>query len=202
MVPMSIKEDIMNNRCADYPILPAFIRRWSPRAFDPRPLPQEKLCSLFEAARWAPSSMNIQPWCFSYALRGDSYWDDYLSALLPGNQLWAKNASALAFIMSDTLSDYKGETTLLRSHSFDAGAAWMSLAVQAHSMGLATHAMSGVDWEAARRIVQAPDRLQIEAAIAIGYPGDKADLPDNLREREEPSDRRPVAETAFNGPLA
>ncbi|MPT48696.1 MAG: nitroreductase [Sphingobium sp.] len=191
----------MNNRCADYPVLPVFTRRWSPRAFDPRPLPQEKLFSLFEAARWAPSSMNIQPWCFAYALRDDVHWDDFLSTLLPGNQLWVKNASALVFIMSDTMSDYHGEPKPSRSHSFDAGAAWMSLALQAQSMGLATHAMAGVDWDAARNILHAPERLQIEAAIAIGYPGNKDDLPEALQERETPSDRRPVAESAFNGPL-
>lgn len=191
----------MNNRCADYPVLPVFTRRWSRRAFDPRPLEQSKLFSLFEAARWAPSAMNIQPWCFVYALRGDDWWDDFLSALLPGNQIWAKNASALIYILSDTVTDHNGETRPSRSNSFDAGAAWMSLAIQAQGMGLVTHAMGGIDREAARHILKAPERLQIEAAIVVGYAGDKAELPDNLQEREIASDRRPVEQSAFNGPL-
>lgn len=189
----------MTERVADHEILPIFIERWSPRAFDPRPIERELLLSVFEAARWAPSSLNIQPWRFAYALRQDDCWDDYVSALMPGNQLWAKNASALIFVLSDTMMEYRGELRPSHSHSFDAGAAWMALALQAASRGLITHGMAGVDFDRARAIVKAPEHFRMEAAVALGYPGRKSDLPEELRQRETPSPRRPIEQSIFHG---
>lgn len=189
----------MTERVADHEILPIFIERWSPRAFDPRPIERELLLSVFEAARWAPSSLNIQPWRFAYALRQDDCWDDYVSALMPGNQLWAKNASALIFVLSDTMMEYRGELRPSHSHSFDAGAAWMALALQAASRGLITHGMAGVDFDRARAIVKAPEYFRMEAAVALGYPGRKSDLPEELRQRETPSPRRPIEQSIFHG---
>ena len=191
----------MTDRKTDHSILPLFTDRWSPRAFDPRPIDDATLFTLFEAARWSPSSMNLQPWRFVYAKRGDANWDAFISALMEMNQLWARNASALVYIISDTQMMYKGEQRPSHSHSFDAGAAWMALALQASSMGLITHGMAGVDFDKARTIVKAPDNFRIEAAVAIGYPGNKDDLPEALQARELPSDRRPVSETIFNGPM-
>lgn len=189
----------MTDRNPDHAILPIFTDRWSPRAFDPRPLDKGTLLSLFEAARWSPSSLNIQPWRFAYALRGDEHWDAYIASLLPGNQLWAQNASALVFVLSDTMMEYQGAERPSHSHSFDAGAAWMALALQATSLGLVTHGMAGVDFDQARSVTGAPDRYRIEAAIAIGYPGDKAALPEALQQREAPSDRRPLDDSIFHG---
>lgn len=189
----------MTERVPDHEILPIFVDRWSPRAFDPRPIEKELLLSVFEAARWSPSSLNIQPWRFAYALRQDSCWGDYVSALMSSNQFWAKNASALIFVLSDTMMDYKGELRPSHSHSFDAGAAWMALALQAASLGLITHGMAGVDFDRARAIVKAPERFRMEAAIALGYPGRKSDLPEELQQRETPSARRPVEQSIFHG---
>ena len=190
----------MPDRTADYPIMPQFTDRWSPRAFDPRPMAKEQLLSLFEAARWAPSASNIQPWRFAYALNGDSHWQDFFATLIPFNQSWAGSASALVFVISDTLMGKGDDLKPSHSHSFDAGAAWMALALQANSMGLIVHGMLGVDLEAARTMLKLSDRYRIEAAIAVGYQGEKSTLSDALQEREAPSDRRPVSESIFHGP--
>lgn len=191
----------MTERTPDHSILPLFLDRWSPRAFDPRPIDDESLMTLFEAARWAPSSFNSQPWRFAYAKREDACWEDFLGALIPFNQSWVQNASALVYVLSDTKMDQKGERVPSHSHSFDVGAAWMALALQATAMGLIAHGMTGVDFEAARKVVNAPDEFRVEAAIAIGYQGDKALLPEALQQREVKSGRRPLSETVFNGSL-
>lgn len=189
----------MTDRKADHPILPMMLDRWSPRAFDPRPIDEETLFSVLEAARWAPSSFNYQPWRFVYALRGDAHWEAFLGALIPFNQSWACNASALIFIVSDTIMEVYGEKKPSHSHSFDCGAAWMAMALQAHSMGLITHGMTGLDFEAAAKAVNLPEGFRMEAAIALGYPGDAAQLSDELREREVPSGRRLLADSLFAG---
>ena len=191
----------MTERTADHPVLPLFLDRWSPRAFDPRPIDDASLMPLFEAARWAPSSFNSQPWRFAYARRDDAHWPDFFAALVPFNQSWVANASVLIYILSDTKMEIGGERQLSHSHSFDAGAAWMALALQATAMGLIAHGMTGVDFEAARKVVNAPDEFRVEAAIAIGYHGEKALLPEALQQREVKSGRRPLSETLFNGPL-
>tara|TARA_R110000787_G_scaffold48123_2_gene116188 strand:- start:1437 stop:2018 length:582 start_codon:yes stop_codon:yes gene_type:complete len=192
----------MTERTADYPILPMFTERWSPRAFDARTISEEQLFTLFEAARWAPSSLNVQPWRFAYALRGDAHWEDFVSTLVPGNQAWAASAAALVFVISATQMEYKGQMTPNETHSFCAGSAWMSLALQAHAMGLITHGMAGFDREAANKVLNVGDGFHVNAAVAIGYQGDKASLPESYREREIPSDRRPITESVFQGPMA
>lgn len=192
----------MTARQTEHTILPLFTDRWSPRAFDPKPVDDATLMSLFEAARWAPSALNIQPWRFVYAKREDANWAAFLEPLMPGNRIWAAQASALVYVVSDTMMDYKGERHPSHSNSFDTGAAWMALALQARSMGLITHGMTGVDFDRVRRVAQVPDDFRIEAAVAIGYPGDKATLPEELQQREAPNGRRPVGETIFHGTMA
>jgi nitroreductase len=183
-------------RTSNYPILPAFTDRWSPRAFSDKPVSEEQLLTLLEAARWAPSASNLQPWRFIYALKGQPEFDTLLSLLVPFNEGWAKEAAALVFIASVT--SYDGERPV-RSHSFDAGAAWMSLAIQAHSMGLVAHGMGGLEYEKAPLVLELSPLLNLEAAAAIGYQGDVASLPDYLQAREKPSDRLPLEAVAFKG---
>src|SRR3569623_1594679 len=115
-------------RTTDYPILPLLSERWSPRAFSERPVSEEQVLSLLEAARWAPSASNLQPWRFIYGIRGEPEFDTLLSLLVPFNEGWAKTAGALIFITSVTTFDGQRQNV---TNSFDAGAAWMSLAVQA-----------------------------------------------------------------------
>jgi len=190
-------------RLADHPIDPAFLERWSPRAFDGSGLSEEALLTLLEAARWAPSAYNAQPWRFVYGLRGTPPWEALLTTLLAFNLAWAQNASALVYVLSDTLftPPGKNEPGPATTASFDAGAAWGLLALQATKLGLHAHAMAGFDHGRAAQVLGSGGRYKIEAAIAIGRIGDPASLPEGLRAREFPSPRQPLSEIAFKGAL-
>ena len=191
----------MTPRIADHPIDTAFLDRWSPRAFDSSVMPEEDLLAMFEAARWAPSAFNSQPWRFLYALRGDADWARFLGLLIPWNQAWAQSASALIYILSDRqpMTDKTGEPASSHTHSYDAGAAWGYLALQATKMGYQAHGMSGVDFDRAQAELSVPERYRIEAAAVVGRIGDPATLPEKLRARETPSGRKHVEEFAFQG---
>ena len=188
-------------RMPDHPVDPLFLERWSPRAYDGSEIPEADLLTLFEAARWAPSAFNSQPWRFLYARRGEAEWERFLDLLIPFNRSWAHSASALVYILSDTLpfTDKSGEPATSHTHSYDSGAAWACLALQATRMGYQAHGMSGVDFERAREALGVPERFRIEAAAAIGRVGDPDTLPEKLRAREVPSGRKAVTEFAFKG---
>lgn len=185
----------------DHAVDPLFLERWSPRAFDASEISDGELNSLFEAARWAPSAFNVQPWRFRYARRDTVYWEPFLAGLIPFNQSWAQTASLLIYVLSDTLSPPKpgSEPRVSHSHSFDAGAAWALLALQATRLGLHAHGMTGVDFDKMREVLGAPDSFRIEAAIAVGRRGDTAVLSESLRARETPSGRKPIDEFVAEG---
>jgi len=176
---------------------PQFPGRWSPRAFDGRALEASTVLTLLEAARWAPSCFNAQPWRFAYALRDGAGWDALLATLVDANQAWARRAGALVAVISR--SRYERNDQPAPTHAFDAGAAWMSLALQAAHLGLASHGMQGFDQAAARRLLKVPEVYEIPAIIAIGAPGQLEDLPEAYREREQPSDRKALDQIAFAG---
>jgi len=189
-------------READHPIDPLFLERWSPRAFDGSEIPDEDLATIFEAARWAPSAFNSQPWRFLYAKRGDSDWERFLGLLIPWNQAWAQSASVLLYILSDTLpftDKATGESAPSHTHSYDSGAAWACLALQATRLGYQAHGMSGVEFERAQAELGIPSRYRVEAAAVIGRIGDPASLPEKLRAREVPSGRNPTSAFVFRG---
>lgn len=192
-----------NHRTADHDIEPMFLERWSPRAFTAEPMPQTLLMSLFEAARWAPSAFNGQPWRFVYAHRDTPQWEQFLGILIPYNQAWAARASVLMFVVSDRFRRAPGrEPQPVYSHSFDAGAAWMSLALQARALGWATHGMSGFDVKLAyERLGVAEAEYRVEAAIAVGKPADKEVLAEPYKSRETPSPRNAADTFAFEGQL-
>lgn len=175
-----------------------FVDRWSPRAFDGSRLDPAERDSLFEAARWAPSAFNAQPWRLLYAEQGDANWDRFVKLLIPANQAWAEKASLLIFFVSARTSHGKPS----HSHSYDTGAAWMSLALQSEKLGLRSHGMTGIEFEAAQAELGIPDDYRLEAAAAVGRQGDAAQLPEKLRDREAPSDRLPIAEIARPGSFA
>jgi nitroreductase len=191
----------VNPRVADYPIDRQFIERWSPRAFTGEAVPEFDLRTMFEAARWAPSSSNRQPWRFLYALAGTPDFDKFLALLNESNRVWAKNAGALVIVISKTTQPVPGTDKVIpsRTHSFDTGAAWGYLALEAMRLGWATHGMAGFD--VARTIVdlKIPDDYRPEAVIAIGRRGDKSLLPEYLREREIPNSRHPQKHFVFAG---
>lgn len=189
----------MTDRIADPRILPLILDRWSPRSFDGTPVPEAELLAMIEAAGWAPSAFNVQPWTFLYARPGDAHWDRFLSLLVPFNQSWAKDAGALLFIVSQETSGPEAQP--LYSHSFDAGAAWALLAIQAQHMGWHSHGMTGIDFDRARAELVIPDGFRLEAAVAIGRKAPADRLPEGLREREAPAPRKPVAEIAVAGPF-
>ncbi|MDO9416810.1 nitroreductase family protein [Pararhizobium sp.] len=193
----------LNTRQADYPIDPIFLERWSPRAFTDETMTKEQLMTLFEAARWAPSASNMQPWSFVYALRGSETWDKLFGLVMEGNQRWVKSAAALVFIISKTHNrSPEGEMKPIFSHAFDAGAAWHALSLQAISSGFHAHAMGGIEREKAQHVLGVPEGYRVEAGIAIGKRAPADTLPDDLKAREVKSSRKPASEFVFEGHFA
>ncbi|CAH2598862.1 Nitroreductase family protein [Rhodovastum atsumiense] len=189
------------SRHADHPIDPLFLERWSTRAFTGEEISETELLTLFEAARWAPSAYNAQPWRFLYARRNTQAWDRFFGLLNPFNQSWADRAAALVVLVSDPQFQPPGadQPVLLRSHSLDAGAAWGNLALQAARGGWQAHGLGGFDIERAITELNVPTGYHVELAIAIGRPGPRPDLPEALLARELPSGRRPIETFAFEG---
>jgi nitroreductase len=173
--------------------------RWSPRAFDSRAVEPEKLRSLFEAARWASSSYNAQPWYFIVATKDDpENFKRVLECFVEFNQGWAKNAPVIALSVAALKMPHDGSQN---RHAFhDVGQAAANLALQATALGLQIHQMAGVLPDKARQVFGIPDGYEAVAGMAIGYPGDAASLPDQLRERElAPRDRKPASSFVFTG---
>ena len=188
-------------RQPEHPIDVVFLDRWSPRAFAADTITEEELLGLLEAARWAPSAYNSQPARFIYGRRGTPAFDKLLGLLVPANQSWARQAAALVFVASNSLMRPPGQDKDVpsRSHTFDAGAAWMSFALQAQLRGWYTHGMVGADFERAFAELDVPQGYRLECAIALGRIGDRASLPEALQGRELPSGRKPLAEIALEG---
>ncbi|MDG2002121.1 MAG: nitroreductase family protein [Novosphingobium sp.] len=180
-------------------VTPLIVERWSPRSFDGSDIPEEDLNIIFEAAGWAPSAFNIQPWTLLYARRGDANWDRFLALLVEFNQSWAKDASALVFVVSNRMQGRGEKRSENYSHSFDAGAAWAMLALQATTMGYHAHGMTGLQFDEAVSDLGIPEDHRLEAAVAIGRKGPKENLPEGMQEREAPSPRKPVSEIAIAG---
>jgi nitroreductase len=182
-----------------YSIEPLIARRWSPRAFDERPVEPEKLRSLFEAARWAPSSNNEQPWRFLTATKHTNRadYDKLFSCLFEGNSKWVFRAPVLMLSVASLVFEDGGKPNRHGMH--DTGMAVENLVLQATALGLQVHQMAGYDVEKARRECQIPSGFEPVAMIAVGYPGDPAVLPDYLRERElKPRERQPIEDFVFS----
>lgn len=188
-------------RIPDHPVEPLFVDRWSPRSFTGEPVPDAVLASAFEAARWAPSASNVQPWRFLIARHGDAHWDIFVSLLAPRNALWASRASALIVVLSKLKLERRGAIVDNLSHSFDAGAAWTNFAHQALLLGWHTHGIGGFDRDAARALLAVPEDLAIETIVALGRQGALDTLHADFHAGESPSTRRPIAETVFAGRL-
>jgi len=160
-------------------------------------LPDEELFSLFEAARWAPSSYNNQLWRFIYAKRDTEHWEKLFNFLVEGNQSWVKDAAVILVLISKSTSDQNG--SFMRTHSFDAGSAWENLALQGSINGLVVHGMQGFDYEKATSELNVPDEYKVEMMIAIGKPGSPEILPEKLQEIEKPSGRKNIKEIVNEG---
>ncbi|MCU0788554.1 MAG: nitroreductase family protein [Verrucomicrobia bacterium] len=184
-------------RKPEHPIETLFLKRWSPRAMSGEPLPRADLMRLFEAARWAPSTYNEQEWRFLYAHRATPAWASFFNLLMEANQSWCERASVLVVVLSHKVFTRNGKPNPV--HTFDTGAAFENLALQGAAMDLVVHGMAGFDFNKAREALKVPDDYAVEAMIAVGLPGDPAALPGDLREREYPSDRKPLSELVFEG---
>jgi nitroreductase len=180
-----------------YPINHLLRQRWSPRAFADRRVEPEKLRSLLEAARWAPSSFNAQPWNFLVATKDDpADYQRMLECLVEGNQKWAKSAPVLMISVAHSAFSHNAKPN---RHSFyDTGAAVAMMVVEATSLGLHVHQMAGFLPEKVREAYHVPESAEPVSAIALGYVGDAASLPDDLRKREEaPGERKPISQFVF-----
>jgi nitroreductase len=183
-------------RAVEHDVDRLFVDRWSPRAMSGESIPADELLALFEAARWAPSSGNQQPWRIFYARRDTPEWPLFYGLLNPGNQPWCLNAAALVVFTSKTVND-QGKP--LATHSYDTGAAWISVALQGWMRGCIVHGMQGFNYERAREVLQLPADYHVEAMAAVGRPGRVEDLSEPLQAREKPSPRKPLSEIVTEG---
>jgi nitroreductase len=183
----------------DYPIHELLAERWSPYAFADRSVPTADLCSLFEAARWASSSYNEQPWSYIIATREDpQQFQRLLSCLVEGNQVWAKAAAVLALGIVNL--KFARNAMENRAAIHDLGLATGNLLVEATARGLLVHQMIGILPDKARETYEIPDGSEAWTGIAIGYRGDPTSLPENLRQRELTlRQRKPLSQFVFSG---
>ena len=182
----------------DHPIHDLLKTRWSPRAFSAQPVETEKLLSLFEAARWSPSGSNIQPWAFIVTTHAEpEAFEKLLGTLGERNQLWAKNAPVLVLAIANT---ERGPGKPNAWASYDLGQSVAHLSVQASALGLFVHQMGGFDRQQAAQVFELPSAYAALTVFTIGYPGDPASLPEELREQElTQRTRKPLSEFVFDG---
>lgn len=186
-------------RSSTYKINPVILDRWSTRSMTGEQLSYEELMSLFEAARWAPSSANAQPCRFIYATRNTTKeWNTLFNLLVDFNETWAKNAAVLILVVSKKEFEYNGRVIASVTHQFDTGAAWENLALEAASRGLVAHGMTGFDYTKARKDLDIPDSFDVIAMIAIGKRDRTDKLPSGLQERET-SPRKPLKQMIMKG---
>ena len=184
-------------RKSDYPINSLILNRWSPRSMTGEALNDDDIMSLFEAARWAPSSYNNQPWRFIYAKRNTNHWDRFLNLLAEGNKIWAKNAALLVVVISRKNFEFNEKPAI--THQFDAGSAWENLSLEASSRGIVAHGMQGFDYKKAGVDLGIPPDFEVMAMIAIGKKGSIEILPPELQEKEKLTNRKPLKEIIMEG---
>lgn len=193
-----VTPEVQTQRRANYQIAPLLLDRWSPRSMSGEPLTDEEFFPLFEAARWAPSSYNSQLWRLIVARRQNrEEFDKFLGLLIPGNKVWAKNAAALIVVCSRTRFESNDKPSI--THTFDAGAAWENLALEAKRRELVAHGMEGFDYARAKTELSIPDDFEVHAMIAIGRRAPAENLAEKYRAIEHPNSRRSLKEIVFEG---
>lgn len=192
-----LSDEVKGVRKPTYPINPIFVNRWSPRSMTGEPLSDDELFPLFEAARWAPSSYNSQPWKILYAKRDTPEWELFFDLLVEGNKAWCKNAAVLLVMVSRNTFERNNKPA--PTHRYDTGSAWMSICLEGFHRGYVVHGMSGFDFEKARQTLNVPEGYTVEAMAAIGKRGPKEKLPPELQKIEAPSDRKPLDQIIVSG---
>ena len=193
---VELSNEVAMEREADYTIDTAFLERWSPRAFSNREVGNEILMRIFEAARWAASSQNEQPWRFIVACKGEDL-DKFVSFLAPANKIWAQHAPVLVLLVGQKTFSYNGKDN--KTFALDCGTASGYMTLACTQNGLIAHGMAGFDGDMARAVLGIPSDFEPLAVYAIGYRGDKSRLPEKYQEREKPSGRRPVKDSIMEG---
>jgi nitroreductase len=184
---------------SEYPIQKLLADRWSPYGFEDRPVPEADLNSLFEAARWAPSSYNEQPWTYFVATRKTpGEFERLLSCLVPANQAWAKAAPVLVLGVVNLRFAKTNKDNRAAVH--DLGLASANLVIEATARGLSVHQMIGILPDRARELYQIPEHTEAWTAMAIGYKANAESLPTGLKERDmAPRSRKPTSQFVFTG---
>jgi nitroreductase len=187
-----MKPEIKSN----YPILDLIKQRWSTRAYTPTPLSDDDLNTLFEAARWAASCFNEQPWRFVYAKHGTENFKKLLTGLVEFNQGWAKNASVLVYNVVSTSFEKNGKSNAHAEH--DLGLALGNLTTQATSMNLNVHHMAGLDFEKAKEVINLPEGYKVVSAMTIGYVKDEKEMTDEEKKNEFGEQKRTPLSSIVN----
>lgn len=179
-------------------VLPIFHQRWSARAFADREVSKEDLRRVFEAARWAPSSSNEQPWRYVVGTRGTETHNKIAESLAPSNRIWAQKAPVLMIGVVKMRFSHRDAPNLYAT--YDMGAASAYLVLQAAALGLTTHQMAGFDREKARQLLEIPEGFDFGAAIALGYQDHPATLPDEelIKRETQPRQRKALGEFVFS----
>lgn len=194
---MGLSKEVKENRKPEHEINPLLLDRWSPRSMTGEEVLDEDLMGMFEAAKWAPSAFNSQPWVFVYAKRGTEHWDKLFNLMGEFNQNWTKNASALVVVISRKNFEYNGKPN--PTHQFDTGAAWENLALEARNKGYYAHGMSGFDYDKAKVDLEVPDDCDILAMVAIGKKDSRDKLAEDMRKDESPNGRKKLEEIIMEG---
>lgn len=166
----------------DYPLIDSIINRWSPVVFSNKPIVHEDLMTVLEAARWAPSSRNEQPWRFLYGFNGDDIFKKIYDTLMEGNRIWAKNAAVLIAVFAEKFYSHNQKPN--KHYFYDTGAACAILQIQAISMGIYSHTMGGFSPKKLVEYFSIPENLDSATVIAMGYPGDPGSASKELAERD------------------
>jgi len=189
--------ELIKQAVLEYPVHPLIASRWSPRAYDPKPVEPEKLQRIFEAARWSASSGNLQPWYFLVGFKGDEVYEKIFETLVEFNRLWVGNSPLLTLAIAKTTNS-RGD--LNNAHAYDLGQAMATLSLQASYEEVYVHQMGGFDASAAMRLLEIPDEYTVLVAFTLGYRGNENILPPNLQKLEiSPRSRRSVGESVFTG---
>lgn len=191
----SLSEEVEASREAGHPVHPLFLNRWSSRAYDNRPVREEDLLTVLEAARWSPSARNQQPWRFVVA-KTEEQLQTFRELIFANNRVWADHAPVIIGLASRKVWD---DGTPSRYHAFDTGAAWQAISLQASLLGLSTRAIGSFDQEKAREALHIPEDTELHVLIALGYRGSADGLDENFQALEKPNDRRPLSESIIEG---
>ena len=192
-----LSSEIRQHRTMDYPIHPLILNRWSPRAMSGESISRNELMSLFEAARWAPSSHNDQPWRFIYALCKTPAFAEFLDLVSAFNRQWASRAAVLGVIASHRIFEYNHKPS--PTHAFDTGAAWENLCLEGTHRSLVVHGIGDFDHKQARQLLQIPDDYDILAMFAVGKRARAEILSPDLQKRELPNQRIKVEQFVMEG---